>query len=179
MVENEAITEKQLVEMLTIAGEYCIALENAEQATKENLMNFLIKAAPILYLKGLLFPVMEEPEDEGDERMVTEEQWEHVFLTLREKFGEDDRFQSINYLEADGELKQASLAELFADVYQDMKDFAWLMTRNTTAARHWAAFNIGRFFRLNWGEKLLLAQSVLHARMISRSAESDDETYYS
>jgi hypothetical protein len=177
MHDEEALLEKQLVEMLTIAGEYCLALEHAEQASKQDLIQFLLKAAPILYLKGLLFPVMDEPEDEGDERMVTEEQWEQVFLNLRDTFGEDDTFQTTDYKAGDGGIQTASLSELFADVYQDMKDFAWLMTRNTTVSRNWAAFNIGRYFRLNWGAKVLLAQSVLHAKFLSRTEESDEELY--
>lgn len=171
---DEVLMEKQLVEMLTIAGEYCIALENAEQVPKQDLFNFLIKAAPILYLKGLLFPVMEEPDDEGDERMVTEEQWEQVFLTLRDKFGEEDSFQTPDFYNRN---HMASLAELYADVYQDMKDFAWLMTKNTSVSRNWAAYNISRFFRLNWGAKILLAQTVLHARILSRDEDTEDELY--
>lgn len=175
MQEELQLPERQLVEMLTFAGEYCIMMEKLENVETFELNSFLQKIGPVLYLKGLLFPEITEPEEEeGDERFVTEEQWERVFTGLRNHFGESDQFKFQDPGSEDAEMN--SLAELYADVYQDLKDFAWLMTKNTQLARSFAAFNIRKYFNSNWGYKLLKAQLVLHSRLIKQvDAEGYDE----
>jgi len=174
MNEESPLLERHLIEMMTIAGEYCITLEKAEQTTREELIRFFTKVVPILYLKGLLFPVTDEPEEPGNERFVTEEQWENVFNSIRNVLAQEDEFV---YLSAPGpedqEISIGSLAEIFADVYQDMKDFIWLMTKNTALAREYAAFNLKTSFLEIWGSKLLTAQQVLHSRYLSHHNSSD------
>lgn len=173
-MEEHSNLERHLIEMFTLAGEYCINIENAEDGNRENLYKFLSKIAPVLYVQGLVFPSTEEPEEGGSDRLVTEEQWENVFNSLRLIFGDEDLFYFIDH-ETGGtpDPVPGSLAEIFADVYQDLKDFAWLMSKNTTLARQHAAFDIKRLFTSNWGAKLLRAQVVLHSRLID--AKPDDE----
>jgi len=172
-VESQNL-ERHLIEMMTLAGEYCITLENAGKSTKEELYAFLHKVAPMLYLRGLLFPETEEPGDDGDERMVTEEQWENVFNSLRNQFGREDAF---NYLDdadpGNTDLMKGSLAELYSDVYQDMKDFLWLMTKKSLIATRHAAFDVRKLFVSNWGIKLLRAQLVLHSRLFITDTGED------
>ena len=173
--DEQKLREKHLVEMLTLAGEFCINLEKADQFEKKELIRFLSRISPILYLQGLLFPSLPEPDEEGNERFVTEEQWEGVFNALRTKLGDEDRFYFAEpFSRESGEVSAGSLSELFADVYQDMKDFAWLMTKNTATSRIHASFNIKHFFLVNWGAKLLLAQNILHSRYVAIREEADD-----
>jgi hypothetical protein len=168
MHDESQLIERHLVEMLTLAGEFCIMVENAEQSGKNELIGFFGKIAPMLYLRGALFPVTEEPDDTGDERMVTQEQWENVFNSLRNKFGEEDLFNYLDYNSpGQDEVLRGSLSELFADVYQDMKDFAWLMTKNSMISRKYAAYDVKQLFISNWGPKILLAQVILHSRMLA------------
>ena len=165
--------ERQLIELFTLAGEYCLMVENAEQHSKEELLEFFGKISPILYVRGLLFPAVEEPEEEGDERYVTEEQWENAFNSLRNKFALDDPFRYTDPCQPESdEVIYGSLAELIADVYQDMKDFSWLMTKSLQVARDYAAFNIKQWFLSNWGHKLLLAQLVIHSRFLNPDKDS-------
>ncbi len=174
MPDDAKHIERHLIEMFTLAGEYCIKIENAEQFSKDEIFTFLHKISPLLYLRGLLFPITEEPEEEGDERIVTEEQWENVFNTLRNKFGTDDNFNYLDFATPENiDPIKGSLAELFSDVYQDMKDFAWLMTKNSLVATKHAAYDIRKLFVANWGAKLLLAQLVMHSRLITENAEED------
>lgn len=164
MQDEQQIIERQLVEMLTLAGEYCIMMEKLDQVETKELYSFLQKISPILYMRGLLFPETPEPDEEGNERFVTEEQWEKVFNDLRSLFAESDQFR---FLDPDAEDTETnSLAELFADIYQDLKDFVWLMTKNTLLSRTFATYNIKRYFSASWGYKLLKVQLVMHYRFI-------------
>jgi hypothetical protein len=174
-MEDPQSIERHLIEMFTLAGEYCLTIENAENLPKEELYRFISRISPLLYVRGILFPDTEEPEEEGNDRLVTEEQWEMVFNTLRNKFGVEDNFFVINPDADDSnELLKGSLAENLADVYQDMKDFAWLMSKNTVISRQYAAFEVKRLFKSNWGLKILNAQWVLHNRILK---DNRDEEY--
>jgi hypothetical protein len=174
MQDESQIIERHLIEMLTLAGEYCITIEKAEYTEKTELISFLSKISPMLYLRGSIFPVTEEPDEDGDERIVTQEQWENLFNTLRNKFGSEDVFNFLDYNSAEqDEIAPGSLSELFADVYQDMKDFVWLMTKNSQQSRKFAAYNIKQLYISNWGPKLLLAQMIFHSRLLLSSLPDD------
>jgi hypothetical protein len=174
MQEESQLIERHLIEMLTLAGEFCIAIENAENIEKSELLHILSRISPMLYLQGTLFPDTEEPEENGSERVVTQEQWENVFNALRNKIGMEDVFNYLEYnsLEQD-EISRGSLSELFADIYQDMKDFVWLMTKNSLVSRKYAAYDIKQLYISNWGPKILLAQMIFHSRLLL-SLQADD-----
>ncbi|MBK7211888.1 MAG: DUF5063 domain-containing protein [Bacteroidales bacterium] len=174
MQDESEIIERQLIDLFTLSGEYCIAVEKAGQSGKDEIMSFLSKLAPILYLKGLLFQAQPEPEEGLNETFVTEEQWEEVFNTLRNLFGDDDRIAYAQPGSKDGtEIIQGSLAELFADAYQDLKNFVFLMTKNSILSKQYASYNIKADFEANWGFKLLQAQIFLHQRILMKTDEPD------
>ncbi|NVO18263.1 MAG: DUF5063 domain-containing protein [Bacteroidetes bacterium] len=177
MQEDTQLIDRHLVEMLTLAGEYCINIENTENADPIELKSFLSKISPMLYLRGILFPLTEEPEEEAAERFVTQEQWENVFNSLRNKFGKEDLFNFLDYSSpSQDEILKGSLAELYADVYQDMKDFVYLMTKNTVLARKYASYDVKQLFINNWGPKLLLAQTMLH-QIVNKQQEKEDLSF--
>jgi hypothetical protein len=174
MQDESQIIERHLIEMLTLAGEFCITVEKAEQSEKNELLGFLSKISPMLYLRGSLFPVTEEPDENGDERIVTQEQWENLFNILRDKFGSEDVFNFLDYNSSEqDEIAKGSLSEIFADVYQDMKDFVWLMTKNSQLSRKFAAYNIKQLYISNWGPKLLLAQMIFHSRTLLSNMQDE------
>ena len=76
----------------------------------------------------------------------------------------DDNFADIESPENE-EIIKASLAELLADVYQDMKDFALLLTKPTQTAYDNAVYGIKQLFKSHWGIRLLTVQKVLHSRV--------------
>lgn len=150
---------KAALEMLTVANEYCLFFEQAEQYSRNDILNYFRKIAPMLYLKASLLPAVSLPEDSTGECFVTEEQWEHVFKALRQQFGKadvyyihDHRFDSV----------EASLSDNMADIYQDMKDFVMLYQKNTAPARQQAVHQLQGLYRRRWGPALLSALGRVH-----------------
>ncbi|MEJ2596137.1 MAG: DUF5063 domain-containing protein, partial [bacterium] len=134
-VPEDITTHHTVKEMVTVANEYCVYLETAENKSMEGVLKFAGTILPLLYLKGSLLPGVEVEYPEANERFVTEEEWERVFQMLRDKFGATDEFwiidpQHINETEP----LKASLAENLSDIYQDMKDFVLLYQKDTLAA---------------------------------------------
>jgi len=166
MEENRQATDfdRQVVEMLTLATEYFRFLESLENVSKTDFQQFILKMSALLYVKGLMFPETEQPDESGNERFVTEEEWENIFNAIRAKLETDDNFADIESPENE-EIIKASLAELLADVYQDMKDFALLLTKPTQTAYDNAVYGIKQLFKSHWGIRLLTVQKVLHSRV--------------
>ncbi len=148
-----------LIEMLTVANEYCLFMEQAQSRSKEELLDFFRKIAPMLYLKASLLPPL-TPEDETQAtRHVTEEEWEGIFKTLREQFGPEDVYHTHDH---NHDSVEASLADNMADIYQEMKDFLMLYQKNTSAARENALASLSGTFAWRWGPALLSALHRVH-----------------
>ena len=160
---DDITMSKNALEMLIVANEYCLFMEEIEGKSKKAIFDFVHRLIPLMYTKGTLIPdvVVEYPE--ANMRFVTEEQWENIFTTLREKFGKDDEFWIIDpqYINETEPLK-ASLSENITDVYQDMKDFVLLYQKNTIAARQNALADCKSLFSDHWGYRISNIMSQLH-----------------
>ncbi len=114
---------KPVIEMITLANEYCLFFEKAAAYKREDILYYFQKVAPLLYLKGAMLPAVEVSDPGAAERFVTEEQWESIFKALREQFLEFDVYHIHDHNQ---DSVEASLADNMADIYQDMKDFVML-----------------------------------------------------
>jgi hypothetical protein len=161
--DKEIVYSKGVIEFITVANEYCLFTEKAEQYSKEDLLLYYLKICPLLYLKGILLPGLEESESEITERYLTEEAWESIFQTFKKKLGDDDVFWSIEDDEADEKKPiKSSTSEYIADVYQDMKDFVMLYQKSTLAAKENAVAECRRLFETHWGSRVIAIQRALH-----------------
>jgi hypothetical protein len=175
MEENPQTSDfdRQVVELLTLATEYFRFLENIENVNNPDFFQFIQKISALLYTKGLLFPETEQPDESGNERFVTEEEWENIFNAVRAKLENEDNFYDVESPDNE-EIVKGSLAELLADIYQDIKDFALLLTKPTQLAYENAVFEIKRLFKTHWGIRLLTIQKVIHSRNYSESDSNND-----
>lgn len=163
MSEDKPIYSKHVVEMLTVANEFCHFIENAEQYNKKNLVDFLHKILPMLYLKGTLMPST-IVEDEGfNEKFVNEMQWERIYYILKEKLGDDEQFWTVQDTGINEfEPQKQSMADILTDIYQDMKDFVMLYQQSSEYAKQNAVADFKKFFQNHWGERSIKASHQLH-----------------
>ncbi len=78
-VPTDPVYSKTVLELLTVANEYCLFLEKAENYDRQDILIFLQKVCPLIYIKSSLLPVIEIEDEEAAEHFVTEEEWEGVF----------------------------------------------------------------------------------------------------
>ena len=162
-IQNEPAYSTPVIEMIKVAHEYCIFLENAENITKEETTPFIQRIIPLLYLKGSLLPNVKVDDEEVNERFVTEEQWEGVFGILREQMGDIDEFWFLDYNSPDPtDPIKASISEILTDIYQDLKDFVMLYQKPARASKQNAAKDCKRLFESHWGIKALQLIQWLH-----------------
>lgn len=161
--QDPAKHKKQVLELLTVANEYCMFIEKAYDYSKNDIMQYVHRIAPLLYLKGSLLPELEVENTEAYERYVTEEVWENIFNDIRNTFGRDDEFWFIDESTFQGEeITKGSMAESITDVYQDLKDFVFLYSKNTSDAILNSVVECRHLFHTNWGPKLIRLQKNIH-----------------
>ena len=74
--ESQTIFEKNVIEFVTVAAEFCAFLERAEHMKRKAFVDTSLKILPLLYLKASLLPKCETIGDEAPETYVTEETYE-------------------------------------------------------------------------------------------------------
>ncbi len=174
-METSSISSKNVTEMLTVANEYCHFLEKAHQYEMKDVLNYLQKIFPLLYLKGSLLPVIEVQLTEANERFVTAENYEIIFNELRNKFKPKDEFWALDHaVSKETNPEKHSLAEELTDVYQDLKDFILLYSKGTQAAQENAVHDCKLFFETHWGYRLVQAQKYIH-HLINADAKNKIE----
>ena len=160
---KDPVYSKTVLEMLTVANEYCLFLDKAESYDRRDILLFLEKINPLIYIKAALLPEIAADDGEASEHFVTEEDWELVFNMLRLKFGEDDIYYFIDHHEkTHTDPVKASLAENFTDIYQDLKDFVLLYQKPRRISKEWAIFECRRLFETRYGYRLVNAHTALH-----------------
>ena len=160
---RDPVYSKIVLEMLTVANEFCLFLEKAEDYDRQDILLFLSKICPLIYIKASLLPLIELNDEDAAEHFVTEEEWEGLFNILHQKFGEDDLYYFIDPHELSNiDPVKGSLAENFTDIYQDLKDFVLLYQKPRKVSMEYAVFECKRLFETRYGFRLVRAHSALH-----------------
>lgn len=162
-IMNDPVYSKTVIELLTVANEYCLFLEKAEAYDRLDILLFLHKICPLIYIKSSLLPDIPVNDEEAAEHFVTEEEWESVFNMLRLKLGDDDIYYFIDHHEkTNTDPVKGSLAENFTDLYQDLRDFVLLYQKPRKASMEYAVYECKRLFETRFGYRLVNAHAALH-----------------
>ena len=160
---DDPVYSRTVLEMITLANEFCLFLDKAGEYSMDELLNFLQKISPLIYLKGSLLPEIEVTDEDATEHYVSEEQWETLFNLLHNKFGENDLFYYIDQHEkSHSDPVKGSLAECFTDIYQDLRDFLLLYQKPLKSFKENAVNDCKHLFETRFGYRLLIAQAAIH-----------------
>jgi len=171
--ENDPVTSRRVLEMLTVANEFCLFLEKVEERSRDELIQFIQKICPLIYLKASLLPDVTVSDDEAVQHYVKEEQWEELFNLLRNKFGNNDEYYTIDHHEqSHHDPIKASISENIADIYHDMKDFVLLYQNPPRQFRENAVMELKLLFGTRTGYRLVQVMQIIHY-LISQPAGND------
>ena len=135
--ENNPIYERNTLEFVTVALEFCTFVETAGQNGLFDFIDKGIKLLPLLYLKATLLPEAEvDDEDDEPELTVTEDSDTPI---------------------------AAFVSENLADVYQDTGNFVSLFRQGNEEVMLQAIALCRANFQEFWGQQLLNALKALHA----------------
>lgn len=161
-IPDHPVYSKNVLEFITVAHDYCLTMSKPEKLKRDNLVDYLRKVLPLLYIKADLLPETEVANPGANQRFVTEEDWQALFNHLRRIFGNKDEFWFIDQSESTNDMKKGSLAEHLTDIYQDLQDFILLYQQNSLDAKENALSEIKRLFYERWGAFLVNVTKTLH-----------------
>jgi len=161
--DRDIVLSKNVLEMITVAHEFCIFIENIEKYALKDIMDYLSKIAPLLYLKASLLPDVEVQDTDAYERYITEEVYLAVHQTIEGKFKEQN-----SYLDTEGitiienQAVKCFISEKLTDIYQDLKDFIFLYQKEQIAAKENAVYHCKKLFEVHWGFRIISLLKALH-----------------
>ncbi len=167
MIENESkvIFERNSVEFVTVAAQYCQFLENIEGMERDEFVDTILKILPLLYVKALLLPDMEVMDDEDAlETCVTEETYSLMNAQLADIMGDRDDYLDVfvEDMKYSDQPVTRYISEGLADIYQDIKDFIFVFRQGVNHNMHNALVTCQENFKLYWGQKLVNTLRALH-----------------
>ena len=119
--EENPIYERNTLEFVTVALEYCTFVEAAGNTGLFDFVDKATKLLPLLYLKASLLPEVESEEETELELSVSEDMYESVRSRIAGLLGERDSY--LETFHADMRYSDTPIAafisENLADVYQD------------------------------------------------------------
>ncbi len=160
---QDPVESKKVLEMVTVANDFCQFMEKSGDYPKAEILTYLQKILPLIYIKASLLPEIEVEDEDATEHFVTEEQWENIFNTIHQKLGKDDIYHYIDHLEkSNTDPVRASIAENISDIYQDLKDFILLYQKPLKVFRENAVRDCRNLFQTRFGYRIVNCHSAIH-----------------
>lgn len=177
-MKTSAAFDKNTVEFVTVAAEYCAFLEQLFDKEPQRVVDVLCRLLPLVYLKATMLPEV-EPEGLYLEESVTEADYEEVRTQLAQKLGEYD-----DYLEVfEEDMKYSDtpvrkcISEDLADIYQALRNFVQSYRSGLDEVMVEATAVCAEGFRTYWGQTLANTLRAVHNVRYGSDQEFDNTFY--
>ncbi|MGN0048554.1 MAG: DUF5063 domain-containing protein [Bacteroides sp.] len=173
--ESQVIFDRNVVEFVTVAAEFCRLLEQAEGMKRSDFVDTILKMLPLLYLKAILLPPCETMGEEEPENYVTEETYEVLRMNLAAILADRDDYLDVfvSDMKYSDQPITRYISEELADIYQDVRDFIFVFQLGLNETMHDALAICQENFRLYWGQKLVNTLRALHE--VRYASDDNDE----
>ena len=175
--ESQVIFDRNVIEFVTVAAEFCGFLERAEGMKRDKFDDTSLKILPLLYLKASLLPECEMMSDEYPENYVTEETYEILRMNIASVLTEKDDYLEVflpDMAYSDTPIKKC-ISEDLADIYQDIKDFIFIFQLGLNETMNDSLVICKENFGNIWGQKLVNTLRALHDVKYNTSPFEDEE----
>lgn len=169
METHDIVYSKNVVEFVTVANEFCAAIEQVgSHAARENLLK-LQKLLPLLYLKAALLPQNEPVLDEEIEKYVTELDYNVLHQKWLLQLNEYDSFYEVfdPDIQFGKETVTASISENLLDIYQDLKNFLISYSIGNEEVMNDALYECTMHFVDFWGQQVVNVLRAIHMLVYS------------
>lgn len=175
--ESQTIFDKNVIEFVTVAAEFCAFLERAKRMKRSTFVDTSLKILPLLYLKASMLPKCETIGDEALETYVTEEIYEILRINLSGLMADKDDYLDVfvqDMVYSDQPIKK-SISEDLADIYQDIKDFIFVFQLGLNETMNDSLAICQENFGTLWGQKLVNTLRALHDVKYNQEEEEEEE----
>ena len=177
---NSSVYERDILELVTVAVEFCAYVENAAEKDRKIFISTMQKLLPLLYLKGVLAPkyeLTEECDSDSLSSFVSMENYDIVRNNVAFVMGEYDSFLDV-FVE---DMKYSdtpilsSVSENIADIYHDLKNFVCAYKDGTEEMRYDAIVMCKSNFENYWGQRLVNVLRALHEINYGERIDEDED----
>ena len=179
-MENEegfSIYSAEVIDFVKSANTYCELVSDVGDLKRSQVLLKLQELLPRLYLHALALPKLEPFYDEGNEKFVSEEEYDHIRVLLATKFAYLDDYPEISGPESSdsGAPVVSYLSEDISDIFQDLKDFISLYRLGNNEIMNDSIWEIKLNFERFWGQKLVNTLRYIHQNLNSEEDIDDSE----
>jgi len=181
-MENEEgfnIFSTEVTDFVRSANDFCELAYNFRDFKRSEVLHELQKALPRLYIQALVLPKMEPFYEDGNEKFVTEEEYDDLKILLAAKFAYLDDYPEISGTESSdpGAPIVSYLSEDICDIYQDLKNFISLYRLGNNEIMNDAIWEIKLNFERYWGQTLVNVLRYIHQTLYSEEVIDDNENH--
>ena len=177
-MKSSAAFDKNTVEFVTVAAEYCAFLEQVFDKEPRRVLDVLCKLLPLVYLKATMLPEV-EPDGLYLEESVTEADYEEIRNLLAQKLGENDDYLEV-FVEdmkySDTPVRKC-ISEDLADIYQALRNFVQSYRSGLDEVMTEATAVCAEGFRTYWGQTLANTLRAVHNVRYSADLDIDSGLY--
>lgn len=174
---SQVIFDKNSIEFVTVAAEYCGFMERVRQTNRTTFVDTALKILPLLYLKASLIPSCEVIGEDDLEVFVTEEEYEWMRMSVAHVLGAQDDYLEVflpDMAYSDTPIKKC-ISEDLADIYQDLKDFIGAFQSGLNVTMNDSLCVCKEHFEEFWGQRLVNTMRALHDVKYNRQDEMQEE----
>jgi hypothetical protein len=161
---KDVVLSKYTEDFARAALDFCIILEKTGCNEKEIFVGNMTKILPLLYLKTLLIPAIEENYETELDTRISEEMYNQIEHNIGELLGEDNVY--LETFHPDIKLSDTPIAvkisEDLADIWQDLGNFIAVFKNGDKETMNDALLLCLENFRKYWGQRLVNALRALH-----------------
>ena len=172
---NSLVYSKNVIELITVANEFCSFLERSEEMDADDFLSRLQKILPLLYLKTSMLPKFEFEAEEDLEKYVSEVDYNLIQQKVLHHTGANDDYQEVfvSGMQFSESALTVSIAEDMADIYQDLKELVLSFRTLNEEVMEQALFECQENFSQIWGQKLVNSLRAVHNIIYSDNADDD------
>lgn len=176
---NSLVYSKNVIELITVANEFCSFLERSDDMESSDFLSRLQKMLPLLYLKSSMLPAFDYEAEDDLEKYVSEVDYNLIQQKVLRHTGANDDYQEIfdSGMQFSESALTESIAEDMADIYQDLKELVLSFRTLNEEVMVQAIFQCQVNFAQFWGQKLVNSLRAVHN--IIYSENQGDEPGYS
>jgi hypothetical protein len=168
----EDIKSPVIREFVQVAGEFCLLLEQASQKRTGELFNELQQKLPALYMNAARLPMPKYCYEEEPATFVKEDDYAMIHSSLQQKF---ELFTGITgmspgTLPNQHELVSFSMAETFADLYEELKNFVKLYEVGLPQSMNDAIWYCRNSFEHALGIRIADSMKALHSLIYDKNS---------
>ena len=185
MKKIDALISPQTKEFVKLCRKYFEYLETLPDKNISDFWLVQLNLLPKIYTGLFQLPRLKGCYSSDVEKFVSEREYNKTLVNLATYIGNLDKFTDFADLSHPGSVKviEASLSEILADIYQELKDFVILYETGTIEDMNDAIVECLDSFEQYWGIRMLSATRIIHVNLYQhrysdakKSAVIDDDT---